>query len=190
MSSYPGKIRIIAGSLKGRKIPVLEEQGLRPTPDRVRETLFNWLQGQLVDSLCLDCFAGTGILGFEALSRGAKNVIMIDRNPAAVKLLQTTCSQFEIPSSRCQILSQDALYFLKKSGHTPVDLIFLDPPFQEDLLEKSLNILPTSGLLGEKTFVYVEQPKEKPEPVLSGFAVYRSQFAGIVGYYLLKKSDV
>lgn len=185
--SYPGKLRIIAGKHKGRKIPVLSMKTLRPTPDRVRETLFNWLQGTVSGARCVNLFAGTGILGFEALSRGAQWTVMVDSALNITEMLKKVRSELNMTPDECPIIHQDVLSWLSQGGHQPADLIFMDPPFDSDLLEKSLQCLPESGLLGAHTKIYTELPIDKPVPVLEGYEVRKSQKAGQVGYYLLAK---
>ena len=185
--SYPGKLRIIAGKNKGRKIPVLSMKTLRPTPDRVRETLFNWLQGTIGGARCVNLFAGTGILGFEALSRGAQSAVMVDSALNVTEMLKKVRLDLQISPDECPIVQQDVIKWLSQGGHQPADLIFMDPPFDSDLLEKSLACLPDSGLLGARSKIYTELPIDKPVPTLEGYEVVKSQKAGQVGYYLLAK---
>lgn len=189
---YPGKIRIIAGRLRGRVVGVLDEVGLRPTPDRVRETLFNWLQPKIVEARCLDCFAGTGVLGFEALSRGAKNVTMIDSASVVTLALKKTMIDFKIDDAQCQIINQDVSQWLMKQAdlksYLPYDILFLDPPFDSNLLTICLDLLDKNKLLSPDAWVYVEMPaQEVPEIALTGWVPFKSKIAGKVGYHLLAK---
>lgn len=128
-----GKVRIIGGEWRGRKLTVLDKSGLRPTADRVRETLFNWIQWQIVGSECLDLFAGTGILGIEAFSRGARQVTLIEQDAEIMANLAMQLAQF--PKHNITLRQADALHFLADAPVHPVDLVFLDPPFALQLLD-------------------------------------------------------
>lgn len=131
MHSNKGKIRIIAGEYRGRRIAVPDRPGLRPTPDRVRETLFNWL-GQSLDGLaCLDLFAGSGALGFEAASRGASRVVMVEQDRAVFVALKKTLET--IGARQVELVFDDAFAYLKRSQHR-FDVVFLDPPFRQNAL--------------------------------------------------------
>jgi 16S rRNA (guanine966-N2)-methyltransferase len=146
--SNKGKIRIIGGEYRGRKIPVPKRPDLRPTPDRVRETLFNWL-GQSLDGLsCLDLFAGSGALGFEAASRGAARVVLVDQDRAVFDLLQKTRDQ--IGARQVEVVLDDAFAYLRRAQ--PFDVVFLDPPFRQNALPAVFRDLKGSP----RTRVYVE----------------------------------
>lgn len=186
-SAPPGKLRIIAGRFKGRKIPVLSMKALRPTPDRVRETLFNWLQTHIQGARCLNFFAGTGILGFEALSRGAKEVIMIDSDHKIIHALDKVCDELNLSKEECSIVMADVLAWIDQAhALKPYDMIFLDPPFKTDLLQQSLQKLQQSPLLGPKSMIYTELDAKDEPPSIEGFEIIKSQRAGQVGYYLYK----
>ena len=178
--SLPGKIRIIAGQWRGRKLDVEDAEGLRPTPDRLRETLFNWLQMDIPHATCLDCFAGTGALGFEALSREAKQVVMIDSNPALIKQLENHASQLN--SQQHDIILTDALNWLNHTEES-FDIIFLDPPFHQGLLEKSLNIIKDKQLLKIDGKIYIESEKTFVLP--EGWNVLKQKKAGQVNAQLI-----
>jgi 16S rRNA (guanine966-N2)-methyltransferase len=181
----PGKLRIIAGAHRGRKVPVLSMKALRPTPDRVRETLFNWLQSCIHGARCLNFYAGTGILGFEALSRGASEVVMVDMDRKIIDSLTRTRADLGIDATSCPILHANVLSWIEQAkAMRAYDLIFLDPPFDSDLLAQSLVKLQASSLLGEKTKIYTELPVKAEPPTIEGFEVIKSQKAGQVGYYL------
>ena len=122
-----GSVRIISGTLKGSKLPVLDSVGLRPSADRVRETVFNWLQHSIQDRSALDLFAGSGALGFEAASRAAKRVVLVEHNPAAVELLKASKARLKIDNT--DIIQADALMWLARQQNLDFDLVFLDPPF-------------------------------------------------------------
>ena len=134
----PGKVRIIAGQWRGRKLDVLDSPGLRPTPDRLRETLFNWLQQEIGAARCLDLFAGSGALGFEALSRGASEVVMVESNPALVERLNDSAESLN--SEHHVIQRADAMSWLKQAKRG-FDIIFLDPPFGQNLIESCCNLI-------------------------------------------------
>ena len=134
-----GKIRIIGGRYRGRKIPIVHEE-IRPTSDRVRETLFNWLSSKLVDKACLDLFAGTGILGIEALSRGARKVVFVDHQQSIISEIQNQISTLQLKN--CSVVLSDSLRFLDNSKYLDsFDVIFLDPPFGVYDLKKLLDNL-------------------------------------------------
>ena len=152
-----GLIRIIAGQWKGRKLPVVRVEGLRPTPDRVRETLFNWLQGSLYQARCLDLFAGSGAIGFEALSRGAKQVVMVEKNNKAAQQLT---DNIKLLNTENAILKNTDAYQYLKSETDPFDIIFLDPPFRKGHLEKVLDQIVKQNLLAENGLIYLEQEAE------------------------------
>ncbi|BAN36435.1 N6-adenine-specific methylase [Sulfuricella denitrificans skB26] len=174
------KVRIIAGEWRGRLINFPQAEGLRPTPDRVRETLFNWL-GQTLDGMtCLDLFAGSGALGFEALSRGAKRVVMVEQNPQALKALQENARK--LGADRLDLVAGDGLKTLSREGKA-FDVIFLDPPFHHGILPLLLPLLPDR--LATDGFVYAETEQEL-EPG-EGWEVWRNGRAGNVFYCLLKR---
>ena len=152
----PGKIRIIAGQWRGRKLDVLDSPGLRPSPDRIRETLFNWIQREIVGARCLDLFAGTGALGFEALSRGASEVIMVESNPKLVDALKQHAEK--LGSEHHVIQLADALSWLKQ-GIKGFDIIFLDPPFGQGYIEKCCSMIREESLLNDNGLVYIEAEK-------------------------------
>jgi 16S rRNA (guanine966-N2)-methyltransferase len=178
-SNDKGKVRIIAGRHRGRRIAVPDAPGLRPTPDRVRETLFNWL-GQWLDALsCLDLFAGSGALGFEAASRGAKRVVMVERSPAVMKALEKSAQLLGMPE--VELVRADALDYLSES-RDKFDLVFLDPPFGQNALPAVLERLPRVLAAGAR--VYVESDR-RPEAI-ADFATLRQDRAGQVYYQLLR----
>ncbi|WP_100644355.1 16S rRNA (guanine(966)-N(2))-methyltransferase RsmD [Alteromonas facilis] len=157
-SSANGNIRIIAGQWRGRKLPVLDAQGLRPTTDRAKETLFNWLMHDVRDAHCLDLFAGSGGLGFEALSRYAQHVTFVERDTQAVEQLKKNAATLKTSTEQLTILHTDALSYLKTCD-TPFDIIFVDPPFNQGLLEPVLNTLIQRQLINSDTCLYIESEK-------------------------------
>jgi 16S rRNA (guanine966-N2)-methyltransferase len=177
-----GRLRIIGGRFRGRKIPVSDHQGLRPTGDRVRETLFNWLQPVIVGSRCLDLFAGSGALGFEAASRGAGEVIMVERSERVAGLLWANTRT--LGASQVRVYMADALRWLTGSART-FDIIFLDPPFDQDLLGPSCALLGAGGWLAPAAHIYLETPADRALPALpTGWRLLHDKKAGQVRYAL------
>ena len=172
------KVRIIGGDLRSRVIAFPDAEGLRPTPDRVRETLFNWLGQTLYGRSCLDLFAGSGALGLEAASRGAERVVMIEKNPAVFRALQENLKK--LGCTNVSALSQDGLEFASRDVQRH-DVIFLDPPFQSGYLPKLLEILPQR--LNENGVVYVESGAAIDVP--PQWQVLKSGKAGQVHFKLL-----
>lgn len=154
-----GAIRIIAGKYRGRKLPVLTSEGLRPTTDRVKETVFNWLMPYVQHSYCLDCFSGAGSLGFEALSRGAEQVTCIELDNKAAKQLNTNAAQLHCDN--IVIINRDAIDYLTNvdNYNTAFDLVFIDPPFRQGLAEKTIAALQT-GWLAANAVIYLEVEQE------------------------------
>ncbi len=188
MGARPGstnQVRIIGGSLRGRRLRFPDAAGLRPTADRVRETLFNWLQPNLPGARCLDLFAGSGALGFEAASRGAAEVLMIECQPKVVVRLRENLAALALP--QVQILQQDALAWLAQ-GQGRFDLVFLDPPFADGLQIQVLAQLAGSPLLAPQGLIYVEEDSLTPPLVLpAAFSYYRQKRAGQVRFGLLQR---
>lgn len=154
-----GRIRIIGGHWRGRLLPVPTVAGLRPTPERLRETLFNWLAADIAGARCLDLFAGTGILGIEALSRGAREAILIEKNPGLYARLRARQAEGQYPG--LHLIRANACRWLQAQGagrHSPrpFDIVFVDPPFYRDLVARCLSLLQTHGWLSETAWVYVE----------------------------------
>lgn len=176
-------VRIIGGLYRGKKIPFPELDGLRPTPDRIKETLFNWLMNDIRGARCLDAFAGSGALGFEALSRGAAFVTMCELSPVACNTLKCTAQTFNRPE--LIILNSDARHCLKNSKE-PWDIIFLDPPFKENYLAEFLSIITTENCLSKDGLLYIESPTEI---LLDETRWHRRKFkkAGQVFYALFQK---
>ncbi|UMR31845.1 16S rRNA (guanine(966)-N(2))-methyltransferase RsmD [Massilia sp. MB5] len=188
------QVRIIGGQWKRSTLPVLEALGLRPTPDRVRETVFNWINhlrdGEWAAAQVLDLFAGSGALGFEAASRGAQNVLMIDSNSAVIRQLDSI--KAKLNAANVTVQRGDAVasaQSLALRGQR-FDLVFLDPPYQQDFLSKALPLC--AGLLKEDGLVYAEsglpltfEGEEVPE-WMAAWEVVRADKAGMVYYHLLK----
>jgi 16S rRNA (guanine966-N2)-methyltransferase len=173
------RVRIVGGQWRSRLLHFPDLAGLRPTPDRVRETLFNWLGQDLTGKACLDLFAGSGVLGLEAASRGARLVVLVERDALAFNALQDSVRA--LPAPGVQLLRADALEFLAADARS-YDVVFLDPPYalggRESLLARTRDRVAPGGL------VYVEAPEPLPAP--PGWDVHRSARAGAVHYQLLK----
>lgn len=183
-----GKVRIIGGEWRGRKLTVLDKAGLRPTADRVRETLFNWIQWQIVGSECLDLFAGTGILGIEAFSRGARQVTLIEQDAEIMANLAMQLAQF--PKHNITLRQADALHFLADAPVHPVDLVFLDPPFALQLLDPCCELLEQRGWLKSIAHIYMESAVETSLKLPPNWHIIRSQTAGQVKYQLVKREAI
>ncbi len=179
-SGPSNRVRIIGGQYRRRLLSFPDTPGLRPTPDRVRETLFNWLGQDLPGWVCLDLFAGSGALGFEAASRGASRVVMVERERAAVEALQANRALLKAPA--VEIERADSLTWLA-GNRTAFDLIFTDPPFEGGLAESVLAGLSPHVKTGGYGYVESARPVEAPP----GFIIHRSGRAGKSHYALLRK---
>ncbi len=182
------EVRIIGGTWRSRKIRFPDAPGLRPTPDRVRETVFNWLGQDLEGLACLNLYAGSGALGFEAASRGARRVVQVERNAEACLALKQNCDALE--ARMVQIIHMEVKRYLAGTAET-FDLVFLDPPFHENLVEPCCHLLEDNGWLNPHARIYLETEKEK---VLDGLPVnwerHRSKQTGGVGYQVYHRIPV
>ena len=180
-------IRIIAGQWRGRRISVVDSDGLRPTTDRVRETLFNWLMHDLAGASCLDLFAGSGVLGFECLSRGASDVDFVEMDKVVARNVQQNLQEF-LPNSddeKANVNNQDAIKFLNSGNRKQYDIVFVDPPFQSTLALESLKLLSEGGWLNDNALVYLEIDSHNQAPKIpEGWELYRQGKAGQSAYYL------
>lgn len=182
----PGEVRIIGGQWRSRRIPVPAALGLRPTADRMRETLFNWLQFDIPKACCLDLFAGSGALGFEAASREAAQVVMIERNPQVAQHLRTQAQR--LAAHPIEVIQSDALQYLQQRPASAFDILFLDPPFQQNLLPQTLLALSRPGWLSPNAVIYVEQEKQAPAPPLPPeFYWDKEKIAGQCAYRLARR---
>jgi len=180
-------LRIIGGDWRGRRIRFPGEGGIRPTPDRVRETLFNWLMARVQGSRCLDLFAGSGALGLEALSRGAAHVTFIERGRENAARLRETAAA--LAPGRAAVIEADALAWLQ-GPPAAFDIAFLDPPFAAGVLDESMHRLESRGFLAPGAFIYIEMPASAGPPALpAGWRPHRSGRAGAVGYHLARRQD-
>ncbi len=191
----PG-LRIIGGRLRGRRLPVADRPGLRPTGDRIRETLFNWLAPSIAGSRCLDCFAGSGALGFEALSRGAAEVLLMEQDPRVARQLQHNAELLRQvddggpPLGRIDVVTDDTLRRLAEAPLRPFDIVFLDPPFQAGLLADTCRRLGQGGWLAPNARVYLELGADQALPALPpSWELTRDKRAGQVRYALCAYSS-
>jgi len=182
-----GQIRIIGGQWRGSKITVADLPDLRPTPDRVRETLFNWLAPVIVGAHCADLFSGSGALGFESLSRGAAHVVMIDQSLAVVNLLQKQLTLLGVKNADiyCEKIPQG----LKKPKQL-FDIVFLDPPFQQDILLSCCFYLEEHGFLADSAYIYLESKTMIEQQQLpSNWQLLKVKKAGQVAYHLALRKE-
>ncbi len=184
-----GKCRIIAGKWRGRILRFDDAEGLRPTTDRIRETVFSWLQAYLPQSRCLDCFAGSGVLGFEALSRGADRVVFIEQNKQTINNLRENAialavDERDVAIKHLDVLSWLRLMTLKKTLERQFDLVFLDPPFYSDQLMKSCALLNASGCLAEDAIIYIEHAVDTRVEVPDNWVRLKQKNSGRVTYEL------
>ena len=182
----PGTVRIISGRFRGRRLPVLDSEGLRPTTDRVRETVFNWLMFRVAGSSCLDMFAGSGGLGFEAWSRGARRAVLLEKNHQVFQNLKRNAGLLAAGDGAGgpEVIEGDALSWVRSYHGEPFDIVFLDPPFRKGMLEEALALLP--GIVRPDGFVYVEQESEAAIALPGFLRPYREGRAGQVVYRLFQ----
>ena len=174
----------MGGEWRGRRLKFAPVASIRPTPDRVRETLFNWLQPVIRGARCLDLFAGSGALGIEALSRGASEVVFVDRDARAIRQVAATLEEFGVAAPDVHVA--DALAFLR-GGAREFDVVFLDPPFASDLLPQVCARLEERGWLSATGLAYVEAAHREGLPALpSAWRLLKAKRAGEVGYYLVE----
>ena len=186
-AAAPGEIRLIGGRWKRSKLSVANHPGLRPTPDRVRETLFNWLGQDLAGWRVLDAFAGTGALGFEAASRGAAQVLLLEQEPALAAHLQTASTR--LGAAMVKVVRAEALAWMRRREVADLDLVLLDPPFGADLFDEAVRVaLP---LLTPDGWLYLEADRAFDEVACAawGCRLHRQGRAGLVHFHLLQRRD-
>jgi 16S rRNA (guanine966-N2)-methyltransferase len=179
-------VRIIGGEWRGRRLQFPSTPALRPTPDRVRETVFNWLQFELAGRHCLDLFAGSGAFGLEALSRGAAAVEFVEADRVAAGAIEQSLHAFGATTGR--VICEDAFAYL--AGRTPrgFDLVFVDPPYAEKWLERACSRLESGGWLATGAWIYLEDVANRGAPTLpAAWTLLRSKKAGDVGYHLARR---
>lgn len=197
--SKSGRCRIIAGDWRGRVISFDDAEGLRPTTDRIRETVFNWLNPYIAGSHCLDCFAGSGVLGLEALSRGAADVVFIENNRQSWGNLKRNLDMLKqgdggAATDRARLYHEDAVRYLQslsegkgtssRSDPSRFDLVFLDPPFHKNLLSQCCSLLDSSGCLAEDAIIYVEHAIDEAVELPASWDCVKQKVAGQVAYKL------
>ena len=183
--SQAGRLRIVAGNWRSRLLDIADVDGLRPTGERIRETLFNWLAPTLPGSQCLDLFAGTGALGLEALSRGASGVVFVEKSAAAARQLRTNVALLDARGAH--VLEQDAMDFLGGEPAQRFDIVFLDPPFALDAVEETCRLLAQTGHLADSALIYIEDDRTRVEPPLpGGWRELRNKTTGNVRYRLVQ----
>lgn len=181
--------QIIGGEHRGRKLQFPDASGLRPTPGKVRETLFNWIQFECYNKSYLDLFAGSGALSFEAFSRGANQVIGFEKNPKVYQILEKNRKLFK--SDKIQLINQDAFEFLSQSSDKTYDFVFLDPPFNQDLIIKALKLLKNGNFITHKSKIYIESEFQIDQDFLAPIfsqkiKINKQKRAGAVHYALLE----
>lgn len=184
--SGSNRFRIIGGQWRGRRLSFPDVAAIRPTPDRVRETLFNWLQPHILGARCLDLFAGSGAVGLEALSRGAATVTFVEQERPVAEVIR---QHMQLLNGSGTVVEQEALSFLKRESAS-YDLLFLDPPFGKGLIAEVSRLLEKQGLIHANSLIYIES--EQPvtaEELPCGFEVYREKWAGQVWYGLARFSE-
>jgi 16S rRNA (guanine966-N2)-methyltransferase len=181
-----GRLRIVAGKWRSRLLRIADVPGLRPSSERIRETLFNWLTPRIHGAHCLDLFAGTGALGLEALSRGAKRAVFVETSERAVRALNDNIKTLD--ATGAVVLQSDAMEYLEREHSEKFDLVFLDPPFAANLIEESCGRLAERQILAEGAHIYLEQPRNRPEPDLpAGWHMLKNKTAGNVRYMLVQQ---
>jgi 16S rRNA (guanine966-N2)-methyltransferase len=179
------KVRIISGKYRGRKIAFNPDLSLRPTPDRVKETLFNWLSPKIIGAKCLDLFAGSGALAIEAISRGAELAVAIEKNPIAIKKLQE--NQAVLGINNLQILHTDGISYVAQKNKISFDIIFLDPPYNNDILVITLNEIIKNNILSFDGLIYFESNQQDiEEKIPTELCIVKQKKAGQVNFYLVQ----
>jgi 16S rRNA (guanine966-N2)-methyltransferase len=183
----PGKIRIIGGSLRGSRLTVPDFPGLRPSADRVRETLFNWLAPHIAGLRALDLYAGTGALGLEAVSRGAREAVLVEREPALAQALAAAVERLKLPQARVLNTSAESFW---SGAPQPFDLVFLDPPFAASQWDRAAAELEARGWLADPALVYVESPRALAPQMPRNWTLQRESHAGDVRFALYRRTTV
>ena len=198
-NSAAGDVRIIGGQFKRRSVSFIDAEGLRPTPDRLRETLFNWLIADIHDAQVLDSCAGSGVLGFEALSRGAAHTTFIEINPAQSNMLRQSAEQLRLDTATYQIIQGTAEQVLTQNQTLPhhFDIVFIDPPYAQDLWQPILMALIKKSLISTETLIYLEADKDLTLQLNQLVASLNENSApqaettqGIIGFECLKQTKV
>lgn len=188
ISKAPGDVRVISGQWRGRKLPVINAEGLRPTPDRVKETLFNWLMQHIDGALVLDCFAGSGSLAIEALSRHAQFARLIERDAKLAAHLKQNLQRLKCANA--EVINQDCLSVLAQAANKHYDVVFIDPPFHKDLAMACCQALENNGWLTANAFIYLEVEKELNVNLIpKNWLLIKQQQAGQLAYRLYQRQN-
>lgn len=186
-TGQPGFVRIISGQWRGRRLPVADVTGLRPTTDRVKETLFNWLMHDVTDSTVLDCFSGSGALAFEALSRYASYATLIEKDQAQAKRLQVLLASLN--ARQAEVINSDCLRYLAQPANRQYQIVLVDPPFRQQLAVPCCQLLEQHGWLSPNALIYLETEKELPlADVPASWSLLKEKVAGQLAYRLWLKS--
>tara|TARA_B100000446_G_scaffold21525_1_gene17569 strand:- start:996 stop:1598 length:603 start_codon:yes stop_codon:yes gene_type:complete len=181
-SKSPSTLRLIGGKWRGRKLNFPAVEGLRPTGDRIRETLFNWLMADLPGARCLDAFSGSGALGLEALSRGAQAATLVEMNPVAARQLQDNLKLLQC--EQAEVINDSCLNWLARAPENAFDVVFLDPPFQQNLWHETIALLDQRQWLKPEAAIYIETPRKLALEVPQSWQLHREKHAGDVSYRL------
>lgn len=182
-AKYQNKVRIIGGRWRGRRIEFASVPGLRPTKDFIRETVFNWLAPSIAGSRCLDLFAGSGVLGFEAASRGASEVVLVENNPFVIQGLEAQKQLLD--ATQVKIVAQSAQRYIQNEKNC-FDIIFLDPPFAQGVMTEMLLGIKTHNVLTPNGRIYIELPRSSAaEDIFAQWPVLKNKTMGAVCYALL-----
>lgn len=183
-----GQLRIVAGNWRGRLLQIADVPGLRPTSERIRETLFNWLAPSIHGTRCLDLCAGTGALGLEALSRGAAEAVFVEKSPIAERQLRLSIQS--LGAQNAHVIAGDARSFLQMDAGKPFQIIFLDPPFAADMLSELCRLLAKTHMLAPQALLYLELEKAQSVPNFpADWTVAKNKTAGGVRYMLVETSS-
>jgi len=188
MGRRVSNVRIVAGKFKGLKIPFKASKYIRPTTNRTKETIFDWLGSDIKNSRCLDLFAGTGSLGLEAISRGASFAYFAEKNRKMCEELYKTIIKLNI-KKQCEVMAVDSLKFpFERKIESPLDIVFIDPPFRLNYLNKAFSLIIEKNLITENSIICTEVEKEKEmEGIFKGWNLMKSKVAGQSRYCLLQK---
>ncbi|MCG6200154.1 16S rRNA (guanine(966)-N(2))-methyltransferase RsmD [Psychromonas antarctica] len=183
-----GFIRLISGKWRGKKLPVKDKEGLRPTTDRTKETLFNWLMHDIRDANCLDCFSGSGSLAFEALSRFAKQAILLERDKQVAQQLRNNLKSLDVDNA--SVIEIDSLNYLQQIAGEQFDIVFIDPPFSKGLVQPCCSALEKNGYLAPKALIYIEREVQLSDLELPiNWQLLKEKTTGQVSYQLYLRDE-
>ena len=183
-----GFIRLISGKWRGKKLPVKDKEGLRPTTDRTKETLFNWLMHDIRDANCLDCFSGSGSLAFEALSRYAKNVLLLERDKQVVEQLKENITTLKVTNAN--VIETDSINYLQQAATQKFDIVFIDPPFNKGLVSPCCQALEENEYLTTKALIYIEmEAQSNTAEIPNNWHLLKEKSTGQVTYQLYLRKE-